>query len=69
MDVQVAEDEGSWQHFETAKALMAEHGHPATPEVYAVWYAYAARREPALAERLERATITGEPVRTASVAR
>jgi len=62
MDVQVAEDAGSWQHFETARALMAEHGHPATPEVYAVWYAYAARREPALAEKLERATITGKLV-------
>jgi diguanylate cyclase len=53
MDILGTED--SWQHFETAKALMVRHGHPATPEIYAVWYAYAAQREPALVTRIDRA--------------
>jgi diguanylate cyclase len=63
MDVQTAEGEASWQHFETAKTMMARNGHPATPEVYAVWYAYAARTEPALVQKIERAAISGETVK------
>jgi diguanylate cyclase len=59
MDVQVAEEPESWQHFEAAKSLMARHGHPATPEVYAVWYAYAARQEPGLVARIDRAGAAG----------
>ena len=62
MDIQLTEAKDSWQHFETAKQLMTEHGHPATPEIYAVWYAYAARQEPALAARIDRATVGGEAV-------
>ncbi len=59
MDVQVAEEPESWQHFEAAKSLMARHGHPATPEVYAVWYAYASRQEPGLVMRIDRAMAAG----------
>jgi diguanylate cyclase len=62
MDIQPTEDKDSWQHFETARQLMTRHGHPATPEIYAVWYAYAARREPALAAHIDRATVGGEAV-------
>ena len=62
MDIQLTEAKDSWQHFETAKQLMTQHGHPATPEIYAVWYAYAARQEPALAARIDRATVGGEAV-------
>ena len=62
MDIQLTEAKDSWQHFETAKQLMAQHGHPATPEIYAVWYAYAARQEPALAARIDRAMVGGEAV-------
>ena len=62
MDIQLTEAKDSWQHFETAKQLMTQHGHPATPEIYAVWYAYAARQEPALAARIDRAMVGGEAV-------
>ncbi len=62
MDIQPTEAKDSWQHFETAKQLMARHGHPATPEIYAVWYAYAARQEPALAACIDRALVGGEAV-------
>jgi diguanylate cyclase len=62
MDIQLTEDKDSWQHFEAARQLMARHGHPATPEIYAVWYAYAARQEPALAAHIDRAMVGGEAV-------
>ena len=67
MDVQATRGEDAWQLLETAKSLMARHGHPPTPEVYAVWYAYAARSEPALVRKIERAAITGESVRLALI--
>src|SRR5579859_3966539 len=67
MDVQAAEDQLSWQYFVTAKRLMAQHGHPATPDVYAVWYAYSARQEPGLVQRIERAIVGGEALPLAQV--
>ena len=67
MDGRAVEDGGSWAYFEAAKNLMSQHGHPATPEIYAVWYAYAAQREPGLVTRIDRATANGTPVPLALV--
>jgi diguanylate cyclase len=47
--------ERSWEFFEAARAHMAGHGHPATPRVYEVWYAYASRQDAELVERLDHA--------------
>jgi diguanylate cyclase len=55
MDIESSGADRSWQHFETARAHMARHGHPATPRVYEVWYAYASLQDAELVERIDHA--------------
>ncbi|HEV2676248.1 MAG TPA: GGDEF domain-containing protein [Aliidongia sp.] len=55
MTIDISDADRSWEFFETVRAHMARHGHPATPRVYEVWYAYACRQDAELVERLDQA--------------
>lgn len=55
MTIESSDTDRSWEFFETVRAHMARHGHPAKPRVYEVWYAYAARQDAELVERLDQA--------------
>ena len=55
MDVESSDADRSWEFFETVRAHMGRHGHPATPRVYEVWYAYASHQDAELVDRLNHA--------------
>ncbi|GGF23155.1 GGDEF domain-containing protein [Aliidongia dinghuensis] len=55
MSIESSDADRSWEFFEAVRAHMARHGHPATPRVYEVWYAYASRQDAELVERLDHA--------------
>jgi diguanylate cyclase len=54
MDLADEEGERGWQCFEAARMHMRKHGHPPTPEIYAVWYGYATQEDPFLVDKLDR---------------
>jgi diguanylate cyclase len=55
MTIESSDTDRSWEFFEAVRAHMARHGHPATPQVYEVWYAYASRQDVELVDRLDHA--------------
>jgi len=55
MDIKSLDADRSWEYFEAVRAHMARHGHPATPRVYEVWYAYVAVEDSELVDRLNHA--------------
>ena len=55
MTIESTDTDRSWEFFEMVRAHMARHGHPATPRIYEVWYAYVSRKDVELVERLDQA--------------